>query len=265
MIEGIWWEDADSPRPGFQLTAERLTLVPWSWFMARQSRPPSQSRSRSRGRLCELCGLAYRGDRECEGAARCPRYFGARRHELEWHQGYWVPARLVAEWRVADAAARAREVGSGARPAGPAGPPAKRPHPMAAACGVALLRNSLQLRAPPRPPPVTGGGGTKQPQTRAQLVGYTEEQVTQAGRRAEREPPLPVPLSSAFTGQDDTVVAPDESEDVDVISGMGAELDTVAPELRPHVGEMAQGEAETEMPRQTAREQRKAPPPQEGD
>ena len=162
MAEGNWWEAPGAAPLAFELTAERLELLPWTWQSVGQSRPPTRSRSRTRGRLCELCGHAYLGNRECEGAERCPRFFGGRRHELEWHQGFWVPSRLAAAWRSADAAARARDTvptaGASSGAEAP-GPPPKRPPPMAAACGVALLRSSL----PPKPPPT--GGASPPPAT----------------------------------------------------------------------------------------------------
>ena len=51
-------------------------------------------------------------------------------------------------------------------------------------------------------------------------------------------------------------------ESAKLFSGMGAEMDPVAPELRSHVAKKARDEAEIEKQRQKARELRKAPPPQ---
>ena len=53
-------------------------------------------------------------------------------------------------------------------------------------------------------------------------------------------------------------------ESAKLFSGMGAEMDPVAPELRSHVAKKARDEAEIEKQRQKARELRKAPPPNRG-
>ena len=307
MADGNWWEDFDASLPEFQLSAERLAMVPWAPHAGRQSRPPAHGRSRSGGRLCELCGAAYLGNRECAGGARCPRHHSARRRELEWHHGFWLPTRLVVQWRIADEETRAREGGAIIIPAGPVRPPPKPPPPAPAPFAVACLPKPPPwgvVRAgfppaatePPRKAPPDPRLMVKQPPTRSQLSAYTEEQATKAGRRAEREAPppeplaawvpsdlipsdvpsrgpphpasssagvscgsaarggescagapsegekgagkrapFPEPLSSAFIGQDDTVVAPDEYEDVNMV------VDPVAPvvlEARRLIGEL---------------------------
>ena len=114
--------------------------------------------------------------------------------------------------------------------------------------------------------------------------------------RPPRGTPLPEPRVAAFIGQDDTVVAPDEWDEVDMVvdlvapmvldreiavaddvnpgesdsesaqlvSGMDAEMDPVEPDGRSHVAKKAR-EAEIEEQGQKARELRKAPSPGKGD
>lgn len=248
MAEGNWWEDFDASLPAFHLSADRLAMVPWAVHAGRQSRPPAPGRSKAGGRLCELCGAAYLGNHECTGGARCPRYYNARRRELEWHQGFWLPMRLVVLWRSTDEEARAREGRAivAASPGRAPKPPPPMPAPLAVVClpkpppwGIvrpghppASAASSSTERPHKAPPPLDPRLLVKQPPTRAQLSAYREEQAAQADRRAERETlslaprvvPFPEPLTSAFTGQDDTVAAPSESDDATMEVDPGAPL-----------------------------------------
>ena len=102
MAEGSWWDDFNASLPSFHVSADRLAMIPWAVHAGRQSRPPAPGRSRAGGRQCELCGAAYLGNHECTGGARCPRYYNARRRELEMASRLLAtdaPSGVVAEHR----------------------------------------------------------------------------------------------------------------------------------------------------------------------
>ena len=89
-----------------ELSADRRQQLPWAVEGSWRPGPPLKGlKTPEGGRLCELCGASYLGERACEGGQSCPRWYGLRRRQLIWSGGFWVLHGLLQKWETEDAAA----------------------------------------------------------------------------------------------------------------------------------------------------------------
>ena len=128
-----------------RLDGSRVLQLAWGGYTSRMSREPRR-RAHSPGgsRLCDLCSSRYLGDRgdgrgsRCGGGRACPRSWGCRRRDVEWHDGYWVPLAMADKWEAEDR--RAQHLHHLHQPSGVSG---HAPHP----------------KGPPVRPALEGGHG----------------------------------------------------------------------------------------------------------
>ena len=190
-----------------RLTTERLAAMPWTAFAGIMPCEPRRARRGPRGqRLCDFCGAAYAGNdfrhpgaleiagasRRCEGGRACPRFYGRRRREVHFEQGYWIDSYLAAQWEAEDAG-RSSSLDRGLRIASGSGVPPLPPAPRTErppACPV--LAPPAEPGAPSatfKPPPTAKQlemGEPKPPPTAKQMAAY---EAKRAGLALAAPPP----------------------------------------------------------------------------